>query len=52
MESKLRSIRRIGIAGAGGIGGFFCRSLFDYGVNRNQYPYTEWTIDLFDDDVV
>lgn len=52
MESKQRKIKAVGIAGAGGIGGYVCRLLFDYGVNRNQFPFTEWTIDLYDDDTV
>jgi molybdopterin/thiamine biosynthesis adenylyltransferase len=46
------SIKNIGIAGAGGIGAYLTQFLFDYGVNRNQYPWTEYTVDLYDDDVV
>lgn len=45
-------IKKIAIAGAGGIGAFLAHNLFDYGVNRNQYPYTDWNIDIYDDDTV
>ena len=50
MQSK--EINNIGIAGAGGIGAYLAHFLYDYGVNRNQYPFTDWKIDIYDDDVV
>jgi molybdopterin/thiamine biosynthesis adenylyltransferase len=52
MDSNQRKIKKVAIAGAGGIGGFVCRLLFDFGVNRNQFPYSKWTVDLFDNDTV
>ncbi len=52
MDGKQRKIKTIGIAGAGGIGGYVCRLLFDYGVNRNQFPFTDWKVELYDDDTV
>lgn len=43
---------KIAIAGAGGIGSFFTKFLYDYGVNRNQFPFSEYEITVFDSDVV
>lgn len=51
-EKKLRKIKKVGIAGAGGIGSHLIYLLFDYGVNRNQFPFTDWEIQAFDDDTV
>lgn len=48
----MSNIKKIGIAGAGGIGAYLASFLFDYGANRNQYPYTDWTVDVFDNDTV
>lgn len=42
----------IGIAGAGGIGGFLVQYLVDFGVNRGQYVLDSSSIELFDNDVV
>jgi molybdopterin/thiamine biosynthesis adenylyltransferase len=46
------TIKTIGIAGQGGIGGFVSALLFDYGAKRNQFNFTELTIDLYDDDLI
>lgn len=43
---------KIAIAGAGGIGSHLTAMLFDFGVNRNQFPFTDYKIDVFDDDTV
>jgi len=51
-KNPLANLQRIGIAGAGGIGGFVVSGLFDYGVNRKQFPFNDFAIDLFDDDIV
>lgn len=51
-KNPLSELKRIAIAGAGGIGGFVAAGLYDYGVNRGQYPFTDWQIDIFDDDIV
>ena len=45
-------IKKIGIAGAGGIGSHLAGMLFDFGANRNQFPFTDYQIDIYDDDVV
>lgn len=45
-------IKKIGIAGAGGIGSHLTGMLYDFGVNRNQFDFTGLTIDVYDDDVV
>jgi len=46
------TIKTIAIAGCGGIGAFLAANLFDYGAKRNQFRFTELTIDVYDDDVV
>jgi molybdopterin/thiamine biosynthesis adenylyltransferase len=51
-KNSLTDIKRIAIAGAGGIGGFVAAALYDYGVNRGQYPFADWQIDVYDDDIV
>lgn len=51
-EEVVKKIKTIGIAGAGGIGAYLSQFLYDYGVNRNQYPYTDWKVDIYDDDIV
>lgn len=51
-SKKLKIPANIAIAGAGGIGGFVAQGLYDYGVNRNQYPYSDMNITIFDDDTV
>ena len=45
-------IKRIAIAGAGGIGSNLLAILFDYGFNRKQFNYGELDVDMFDDDTV
>ena len=52
MSNSLPIIKKIGVAGAGGIGSHLAGMLFDYGVNRNQFEFTDMQIDIFDDDVV
>lgn len=49
---KHKKIKNIGIAGAGGIGSHLAGMLYDFGVNRNQFDFTDMTIDIYDDDVV
>ena len=46
------NIKKIGIAGAGGIGSNLVQILFDYGFNRKQFDYSAVDIDIYDDDVV
>lgn len=52
MSNDLPKIKKIAIAGAGGIGSHLAGMIYDFGVNRNQYPFTDYQIDIFDDDVV
>lgn len=52
MSKTLPKLKKIAIAGAGGIGSHLAGLLFDYGVNRNQFDFTGMEIDIFDDDVV
>lgn len=49
---KHTPLKKIGIAGAGGIGSHLAEYLYDFGVNRNQLAFTDYQIDIFDDDVV
>jgi hypothetical protein len=49
---NLLKIKTIAIAGAGGIGSHLTSMLFDFGVNRNQFPFTDYEIDVYDDDTV
>ena len=51
MEPKIE-LKRIAIAGVGGIGGWLVSNLYDFGFNRNQFPITSYSIDIFDDDTV
>lgn len=46
------TIKKIAIAGAGGIGSNLLAVLFDYGFNRKQFNYSELEIDMYDDDTV
>lgn len=48
----LPNIKSIAVAGAGGIGSHLVSMLYDFGVNRNQFPFTDYTIDVYDDDTV
>lgn len=45
-------INNIAIAGAGGIGAYLAGFLYDLGVNRAQFPFTDWSWTIFDDDTV
>ena len=45
-------VTKVAIAGCGGIGAFLASNLFDYGAKRNQFQFTDMTIDVFDDDIV
>lgn len=47
-----KNIKKIAIAGAGGLGSHLTGMLFDFGVNRQQFPFTDYVIDIYDDDVV
>jgi molybdopterin/thiamine biosynthesis adenylyltransferase len=44
--------KKIGIAGAGGIGSNLLAIFFDYGFNRKQFDYAAMQVDIFDDDTV
>jgi molybdopterin/thiamine biosynthesis adenylyltransferase len=48
----MNKIKKIGIAGAGGIGSNLLAILFDYGFNRKQFDYSSVDVDIYDDDVV
>ena len=48
----MTKIKKIGIAGAGGIGSNLLAILFDYGFNRKQFDYSTIDVDIYDDDVV
>ena len=43
---------KMAIAGAGGIGAYFAQFLFNYGAERNQFPFPIGKVDLYDDDTV
>lgn len=52
-ETKTKpNIKRIAIAGAGGIGAFLAANLFDYGAKRNQFDFGGCSIDIYDEDIV
>ncbi len=44
--------KRLAIAGAGGIGAYLANFLYDYGLTRSQFPFSEWSWTVFDDDTV
>jgi len=44
--------KKIGIAGAGGIGSNLLAIFFDYGFNRKQFDYANLEVDIYDDDTV
>jgi molybdopterin/thiamine biosynthesis adenylyltransferase len=48
----MNKLKKIGIAGAGGIGSNLLAILFDYGFNRKQFDYSSVDVDIYDDDVV
>jgi molybdopterin/thiamine biosynthesis adenylyltransferase len=45
-------IKKLAIAGAGGIGSNLLAILFDYGFNRKQFDYSAMVVDMYDDDTV
>lgn len=46
------NIKKIAIAGAGGIGSNLIGILFDYGYHRKQFPYSQIDVDIYDDDTI
>jgi len=48
----MKEIKKLAIAGAGGIGGFVVENMLNYGYDRNQFPITTWQVDLYDNDEV
>ena len=48
----MNKLKKIAIAGAGGIGSNLLAILFDYGFNRKQFDYSSIDVDIYDDDVV
>ena len=48
----MKEIKKIAIAGAGGLGSYLVQYLYDYGTNRGQYPWVDWEVDLYDNDTV
>lgn len=52
MNDNIPKNLKIGMAGAGGIGSHLASMLYDYGVNRNQFPFTDYQIDIYDDDTI
>jgi len=46
----MTNIKKIAIAGTGGIGSHFISLLFDFGVNRNQFDFVGTQIDAYDAD--
>jgi molybdopterin/thiamine biosynthesis adenylyltransferase len=52
MESNIPKKLKIGIAGAGGIGSHLVALLYDFGANRNQFPFSDYIIDVYDDDII
>jgi len=48
----MHKLKKIAIAGAGGIGSNLLAILFDYGFNRKQFDYSSIDVDIYDDDVV
>ena len=48
----MTKLKKIGIAGAGGIGSNLLAILFDYGFNRKQFDYSSVEVDIYDDDVI
>lgn len=47
-----KNLKNIAIVGVGGIGSHLTEMMYDYGVNRNQFPFAEYNIDVYDDDTV
>lgn len=51
-DKTMGEINKIAIAGAGGIGGFVCALLYDYGCIRAQFSFPSIKIDVFDSDTI
>lgn len=49
---KPENIKKIAIAGVGGIGSHLIQMLYNFGAERDQFPFTEYEVDIFDDDIV
>jgi molybdopterin/thiamine biosynthesis adenylyltransferase len=47
-----KKIKNIAIAGAGGIGSHLAGMFFDFGFNRRQFDFSNYSTDIYDDDVV
>lgn len=47
-----KKIRKIAIAGQGGLGSHLARLLYDFGVNREQFDFAGMQIDIFDNKCV
>lgn len=52
MPKEPKDVKKIAIAGAGGLGSHLTHRMFDFGVNRGQFPFTDFDIDLFEADSV
>jgi len=53
MSKTNKKIKKIAIAGAGGLGSNLAGLFYRYGVEpRLQYPFAEWDVEIFDDDTV
>lgn len=46
------NIKKIAIAGQGGIGSFLSHFLYDFGVNREQFEFSNYEWDIYDNDTV
>lgn len=51
-DKIMGKMNKIAIVGAGGIGGFVCALLYDYGYIRAQFPFSSMQIDVWDSDAV
>lgn len=52
MHDKIPKKLKVAVAGCGGIGSHLAELLYDYGAERNQFPFTDYEIDIYDDDTV
>ena len=46
------NIKKVAIAGAGGIGGNVCKVFFEYGALRNQFAFEDLSVDIYDNDTI
>lgn len=51
-EDIVVKLKKIALAGGGGIGSHLTAMLFDFGVNREQFPFVDYQIDVYDPDIV